>query len=123
MDEKVTRLYVAAAKDDSKWTKAKCWIKNRITNASAWCSENKRTIAVVAPVIIGGIATIVKVVGKTVNLNKEQDMKDLHVYDTSLGHYWELKSKLDNSQWTEINRRRDAGESLGKILDDMKVLK
>lgn len=123
MGEKKVKVYVVAAENESKWKKAKCWMKNRWTDISTWCSENKGTIMVVAPVVITGIATTAKVVGKSINLHKEQGLRDKYVYDTSLGHYWELKSKLSNQQWTEINQRRDSGESLGKILDDMKVLK
>lgn len=121
MAEKV-RVYVVP-ENDKRTSKFKAWVKNRWTDVSCWCSEHKTEIMVVAPVVIGGIATTAKIVGKSVNLNKEQNLKEKFVYDTSLGHYWELRQKLTNSQWTEIERRRANGETLGQILNDMKVLK
>ena len=121
MAEKV-RVYVVP-ENDTKKSKVKAWLKNRWTDVSCWCGEHKTEIMVVAPVVIGGIATTAKVIGKSVNLNKEQNLKEKFVYDTSLGHYWELRQKLTNSQWTEIERRRANGETLGQILNDMKVLK
>lgn len=121
MAEKV-RIYVVP-ENNTKRSKAKAWIKNRWTDVSCWCSDHKTEIMFAGPVVIGGIATISKVVGKHINLNKEQTIKEKFVYDTSLGHYWELRQKLTNGQWTEIERRRANGETLGQILNDMKVLK
>lgn len=121
MAERV-KIYVVP-ENDKKSTKFKAWMKNRWTDMTCWVSDHKTEIMVVAPVVIGGIATTAKVVGKNVNLQKEQRLKEKFVYDTSLGHYWELKQKLSNSQWTEIERRRAQGETLGQILNDMRVLK
>lgn len=121
MAEKM-RVYVVP-ENDTKRSKAKAWLKNRWTDVSCWCSENKGLLMVAVPTVIGGITATVKVVGKNINLNKEQNLKEKFVYDTSLGHYWELRQKLTNGQWTEIERRRANGETLGQILNDMKVLK
>lgn len=53
----------------------------------------------------------------------EQESKEIYCYDRSLGHYWELKRKLTNSDWIKINSRKANGESLADILTDMDVLK
>lgn len=65
----------------------------------------------------------VKAIGKRVNLKKEQDLKENYCYDRSLGHYWELRRKLSNDEWLEIERRKRQGESLADILWDLRVLK
>ena len=117
-----TKIYVVP-ENSSRKAKAKAWFKNRMTDITEWWDENKNVVAVVGPAVIGGIAVGVKVIGKHINLDKEQALKDRYVYDTSLGHYWELKKKLSNAEWTEIERRRNAGEKLGSILENMRVLK
>lgn len=116
------KVYVVP-ENDTKRAKTKAWFKNRMVDMSCWWDENKDVVSVVAPVVIGGLTVGAKVIGKYVNLGKEQALKDRYVYDTSLGHYWELRKKLTNAEWTEIERRRNAGEKLGSILENMKVLK
>ena len=75
------------------------------------------------PIVIGGITTVAKVVGKHVNLHKQEDLKDLYCYDRSLGHYWKLRRELTNQEWLEIDKRKKNGERLSDILDELKVLK
>lgn len=77
------------------------------------------------PLIVGSIPVITKTVTgvtKHANLRKEQKIKELYCYDPSLGHYWKLNRKLSNSDWVKIDRRRQAGERMSDILNDMKVL-
>lgn len=93
------------------------------TRAKDWWDENKTYVVLFGPGVLAGGAKIIQTIGKRHNLRVEERQKDLRVYDTSLGHYWELKRKLDNRDWTYINRERDRGASLGSILDEMKVLK
>lgn len=88
-----------------------------------WFDRNKEALVTLVPIIVGGVATIVKVVGKRCNLNKEETLKDEYCYDRSLGHYWRLKRPLSNNEWLEIDRRKKEGERLSDILDDMRVLK
>ena len=95
-------------------------IKNKVAD---WWDKNKVYVAVAAP-IVGKVALeTVKVVKRHHVAKIELRNKDLRLYDTSLGHYWELRRKLNNSDWVTINRRRELGESLGNILDEMRVLK
>lgn len=75
------------------------------------------------PIVIGGLTTITKVVGKHVNLRKQETLKDLYCYDRSLGHYWRLRRELSNQEWLEVDRRKRNGERLADILADMRVLK
>lgn len=84
--------------------------------------NNREKVIAGVPIVIGGIATVVKVVGKRSNLNKQEKLKDLYCYDRSLGHYWKLRRELTNKEWLEIDSRKKAGERLSDILSDMKVL-
>lgn len=85
--------------------------------------ENKENIIKLTPVVVGGLATLFKVVNKRRNLNKQEEIKKLYCYDRSLGHYWELRRELSNREWLEIDARKKNGERLSDILSDLKVLK
>ena len=91
--------------------------------AKDWWDENKGYVAIVVPVVGAVLGKGIKAMSQHHNLKMEERNKDMRLYDTSLGHYWELKRKLRNDDWVQINRRRNRGESLGDILDEMRVLK
>lgn len=110
-------------KRESKKREIKEKINTKIQNGKEWFSRNKETVIALTPVVIGGVTTITKVVGKRVNLRKQEDLKDLYCYDRSLGHYWRLRRELSNKEWLEIDQRKKNGERLSDILAEMKVLK
>ena len=91
--------------------------------ASDWWDRNKVYVAVAAPVAGKVMLETIKAFRRNHVARIELRNKDLRLYDTSLGHYWELRRKLNNSDWVTINRRRNLGESLGDILEEMRVLK
>lgn len=107
----------------SRRARAKEWFRNKLNNTKNWYYNNREVILVCGPVAIGAVTTIVKVVGKHVNLRKENDVKDLYCYDRSLGHYWALRRRLSNKEWVEIDKRKKNGERLADILSELKVLK
>lgn len=84
---------------------------------------HKQEILIYGPIIVGAGGTLIKFLGKRVNLKKQEDLKDLYCYDRSLGHYWRLRRELSNREWLEIDTRKKNGERLSDILDEMKVLK
>lgn len=98
-------------------------IHSKIQSGKEWFEQNKEVVITLTPVVIGGMATITKVVGKHINLNKEESVKNLYCYDRSLGHYWRLRRELTNNEWLEIDRRKKNGERLADILEELKVLK
>ena len=110
-------------KRESKRRAYKDKLNAKIQNGKEWIIKNKETVVTLTPVIIGGITTISKVVGKRVNLRKQENLKDLYCYDRSLGHYWRLRRELTNKEWLEIDQRKKNGERLSDILSEMKVLK
>ena len=98
-------------------------LEMKIKKGADWVVENKELVITLTPVIIGGLVTIVKVVGKNVNLRKEESVKNLYCYDRSLGHYWRLRRELSNREWLAIDQRKKNGERLADILAELKVLK
>lgn len=106
-----------------KRTQFKRKVNAAIDNARNWFYQNKDLIIYLTPIIIGGVTTIARVVGKNINLRKEEAVKNLYCYDRSLGHYWALRRELTNREWVEIDSRKKNGERLADILSEMKVLK
>lgn len=109
--------------NETKWEKFKRKSMEKFNEAKEWCIENKETILLIVPIAVGTLTTMIKVVGKNANLNKEENLKNLYCYDRSLGHYWKLRRELSNDEWLEIDRRKKNGERLSDILDELRVLK
>ena len=116
-DEKID-----VTKELKKQERRRKWDENK-RKALDWWDENKSVVLIVVPVAGAVLTKGIQSIGRTVNLKLEERNKDRRLYDTSLGHYWELRRKLSNTDWVQINRRRNQGESLGDILDEMRVLK
>lgn len=106
-----------------KKEKLKRKIRNGLVKTGEWVYRNKEMVIFFTPIVIGSATTLVKVVGKHINLSKEKEVKDLYCYDRSLGHYWSLRRELSNSEWVEIDKRKANGERLADILSELKVLK
>lgn len=98
-------------------------IKSKIQQGKEWAVRNKETIVTYAPIVIPGVITVTKVVGRRINLRKQESIKNLYCYDRSLGHYWSLRRELSNQEWLEVDRRKRNGERLSDILADLRVLK
>lgn len=98
-------------------------LNQKFNEAKSWVVRNKELIIYFTPIIITGVTTVVKVVGRHVNLRKAESVKNLYCYDRSLGHYWSLRRELTNREWIEIDKRKKNGERLADILSEMKVLK
>ena len=98
-------------------------VKRKIQEAKDWCNNNKDLIIIIAPIALTSIATTVRVIGKNVNLRKEERIKKLNCYDPTLGHYWKLRRELTTKEWLKVDRLRKEGVPLSEILDNMNVLK
>lgn len=98
------------------------WWQDKKQKAKTWVYEHKDEIMTYGPVVVGGIAAGAKMLSKHAALAKEQNLKDLYCYDRSLGHYWKLRRELTNAEWLEIDKRKNNGEKLGDILDELEVL-
>lgn len=108
---------------ESKRREFKEKFSSKIQSGKDWFLRNKEAVITITPVIIGGVTTVCKVVGKHINQRNEKSLKEHYCYDRSLGHYWKLRRELTNDEWLEIDRRKKKGERLSDILDELKVLK
>ena len=108
---------------EQKREEFKAKVRAKIQNGKEWIIRNKEAVIVCTPVIIKGLTTVTKVVGRNINLRKQESVKNLYCYDRSLGHYWGLKRELTNKEWLEVDRRKRNGERLADILAEMRVLK
>lgn len=108
---------------DIKRAERKARWRARIDKVKQFVDENREVLVVAVPAVTGAVATGIKVLGKRRNLAVEERNKDRRVYDARLGHYWELRRKLSNREWSAIDRRMKNGERLSEILDELRVLK
>ena len=111
-------FYESQKVQELKWK-----LSQKIENGKNFIIDNKETIIVLAPIVIGAVTPIIKSVNKHITLNKTKDLKNLYCYDRSLGHYWSLRRELTNQEWLTVDRRKKCGERLSDILADMRVLK
>lgn len=126
MEEKVVIIDVTELNEAGKKAKFREFkenLKQKANNVRWWIHDNKEMIMILGPGAIAGVATIVKTIGRHVNLRKEENLKDMYCYDRSLGHYWQLRRELTNKEWLEIDTRKKNGERLADILEELKVLK
>lgn len=82
-------------------------------------SNNSGLIITLTPIVVGGLTAV----NRRHNIRKKEYIKNTYCYDTSLGHYWQLKRKLSAKEWLDIDRRKKGGERLSEILNSMNVLK
>ncbi len=117
------KIYVLPDPNETRFQRFKREAKAKCEEIGDWLNRNKETLLVLTPVVIGSVTTVIKVVGKRVNLHKEEAVKNMYCYDRSLGHYWRLRRELSNKEWVEIDQRKKNGERLSDILTELKVLK
>ena len=109
-----------------RWTEFTIKTKAKVHEAYVWASNNRDEAALIVTVglaTLGAVGKAVRSVDRKMDLKKEQDLKDLYVYDRSLGIYHELRRKLKPSEVQEIDHRRANGESMTHILANMRLLK
>lgn len=118
----MVKVYVVP-KDNSIWERSKAWMKNRKTDVECFWEENKEAIVAITPPLIGGAVMLGKIISKHNAIKAEQFLKDRKIYDPRMGHYYDLRKKPTQLQWTEIDERYRSGEGYGQILKDMGLLK
>ena len=111
---------------NAKWTGFTIKAKVKTREVYQWCITHKEETAFIATTgiaAIGAVGKMAKRIDRKVDLKREQNLKDLYVYDRSLGIYHRLNRKLRPSEAIEIDRRRSQGESMIHILSSMRLLK
>ena len=116
-------VYIVKDPNENPWQRAKRTATNAMRRAKDIYDRNRMEVLIFGPLVIGTGTTIMKMVGKKMNIRREEKLKTLFCYDRSLGMYWKLRRPLDNSEWLSVESRRKAGENLGDIFKSMHVLK
>lgn len=113
-EKKTLKEWLEEKSDLAKW---------RVQAILDWCKDHKEAIIVFGPVLASGIVEIAKISTKRHTVKEEKSLKENYVYDLSNGHYYEMKRQPKSSEWLQIDQRKQNGESLGWILNDMNLLK
>lgn len=117
------KIYVVPDPNETKLQYLKRRASAKFGACRGWVSRTKVAAMVLTPVVIGGLTTIVKVVGERSYLRKGEAVKYLSCCDLSLGHFWALRRELSGRGWLDIGLRETCGERLSDILAELKVLK
>ena len=96
------------------------WIVKMVKLAIEWCMNNQETFYV-GVFAASCISSAVKKYRKT-KMEREMDFHRNNIYDRSMGHYWQLRRRLTSDEMRELEQRKYYGESMGDILESMKVL-
>ena len=105
------------------WLKCKQLCKkagDMIVETAEWMTKHPESIYILGTGISLATAGIKKF-GKS-KTEREQAYQRTHVYDCNLGHHWTLRRELTSSEMLEYNKRKNNGETIGDILESMKVL-
>lgn len=125
MDEKIIDMEVQYK---SKWEKFKYKTREKIDGAIRWVKEKPEQAAIVGSVVIVGADKLFKGIKKLKELQPTQaeldrEWRELHVYDRSLGYYYNLKRPMSGTEAMEFSNRKKRGETTGDILRSMNLLK
>ena len=101
-------------------------VKENIHKTVIWINDNKEFLVIAIPAaatVVSGTYKIVRKVSNNIAIAQQQRIKDMRIYDRSLGKYVELKRPLTNSDMKVILERRENGERLSNILMDLCLIK
>lgn len=100
--------------------------KRAFWNATYWLKDNYDVLLLVVPagvfVVRSGVK-VTKLISHNIALSQERKVKDLRIYDRSLGKYLELKRPLKNNDMKTILERKENGEKLSSILMDLNLIR
>lgn len=108
---------------ETKWQRFKRRAKDKFENVKGWCYLHQEDLMIYIPVGIAAVAGVTKFCTKQHRLNQERKLKDLYIYDRSMGRYVELRRKLNQKDLLTISNRRKNGERLTDILIDLKLVR
>ena len=106
--------------------KRKKEFKRKVNNVVYWINENKEFLIIAIPAgvtLVNGSFKLIRSISRNVALVQEKRIKDLRIYDHSMGKYLELKRPLTQEDMKTVLARRDNGEKLSNVLMDMQLLK
>lgn len=100
-------------------------IVRKAQEALDWAMNNPEKAAVIgatAATVVGGTAKFITQLMRNKRTVDERRLKDLYIYDRSLGVYHKLRRPLRPSERIEYDQRKARGERVAQILASMGVL-
>ena len=97
--------------------------EQKLNRTKDFIINNRQELIGIGTVLLPVLTVGVKHIVGHRKIKLQKTVKENYCYDRSLGHYWELKRKLTNNEWINIEDRKRNGETLANILSSMKVLK
>ena len=113
----------AVPKDDSKKEKLKAKVHNKLVDLQCWWEDNKEEVVVIAPVVVGFMTVGIKFGNRLIKAHQEKYMREHAIWDPKNMHWWIMKKKPTAWQWSEIDRRKSAGEPVSDILRSLGMLR
>ena len=90
--------------------------------AQAWVRDNKDALIAIGIFVVPPVLKLTQTAIVHKNDGKEERRKSRSVYDPQHHHSYTCRRDLKSYEWAEIDRRRDAGESVYDILLSMRLL-
>ena len=120
----MTDLQKEILKQNKKMERKLFWdgVKRKAQNALQWCVDNKELV-VIAATGIGVAAKFGKKIAGNVKVSREQHYKDTHVYDHSTGAYVQLRHKLSQNEWKEVQNLKQTGKSTTQAMLELGLIK
>ena len=110
---------------EAKWIAFQYRMETKAMAVGNWMARNKEVTIALIPIGLlaaRGIGNTIRSIDRKIDLEKEQKLQDLYVYDHSLGMYHKLRRPMKPSEKIELDRRRTEGESKIQILASMGLL-
>lgn len=87
-----------------------------------WCVANKEAAVILIPILAKCTLSAIRQMRYSSQKKDAEDLRNLYIYDRSLGQYWRLRREMTTSERLELERRKAAGEQIGAILADMRLI-
>lgn len=108
------------------WYGVKWNAKNNFNTAVVWCEKHPELAIVLIPIgfkAIKGVTSTVRSIDRKIDMKREQDYKDRHVWDYQQGMWHELRRPMTKREKIEYDQRIMGGESRVSILSSMNLIK
>lgn len=106
-----------------KW-KVQCASKKVAGYVGDYCKEHPEAVIGFAIGAAGAGIKIAKSSARQRAIKQEQNWKNTHIYDHSIGRYVELRRKLKSEEYARVLERKEkTGKSLSVVLYEMGFLK
>lgn len=91
-------------------------------SAKQWAKDHPKEAATIVVGSLAAFGQITKGIGRIAESHEERIRREKSIYDHKKGHYYELRRKPSNKEWSEIDRRHEEGETYSSILVSMRLI-